>query len=261
MPITLEYMRYTLLTIIHAFGGRRGKSGVLAFLRGEATPGTVDLGAETGVKHLYGVLRGVDHAEVQEAMAALLAARQAEIRKVESGGKELPLLFITETGRRELLRLAGLGFENSSDGLTAEKLLSALTVLAAMISKLRETEGADLCLEHRQLSDLLAKSLGLKAEVYLGSPPGRLQFASLVERSLHSGLLGFLSEVEAQCLRLFCRLAPPQQLDEDALRDLFGVTAHEAVAHKAAEKIISRNWPHRTPAHSVITFFAIARRP
>lgn len=260
LPITLEYMRYLVLEVSKAFDGKRGRNGVLSFLRGEATPSTVELGSDSGIKQLYGVLRGVDIAEIQEALTTLLTARMLEIRKLESSEKDIPLLYITEHGEMELLRLASLGFESASaDGLTSDRLLQSLIIISDLIDKLCD-EDARPEPELRQYMELFGKAMGIKSEVYLATPPGRKQFASLLEKSLHSSIFAYLPELEAQCLRLRSGFTPPHQLDLNCLNDLYGAVDVESFARKSASRIIDRAWEHKSQIHSVLTFFTIARR-
>ncbi|HSL93395.1 MAG TPA: hypothetical protein VK905_02200 [Bacillota bacterium] len=260
MPVTIEYMRYLLLTATHAFDGKRGRSGVLSYLRGEATPNTMELGSDSGIKHLYGVLRGVDAAEIQEVLNSLLTSKQLEIKKLASGDKEIPLLYLTDFGQRELLRLAALGFESvSSEGLTVDRLLQSLIIIADLIDHLN-SQGGEPEAELRQYMELFGKAMGVNAEVYLATPPGRKQFASLLQRHLHSGLFGYLPELEAQCLRLRSGFSPPHQLDLSVMSSLFGTVDVESVARRAGARMVDKSWEHRNSIHSVLSFFTIARR-
>ena len=260
MPVTIEYMRYLLLTATHAFDGKRGRSGVLSYLRGEATPNTMELGSDSGIKHLYGVLRGVDAAEVQEVLNSLLAYRLLEVRKLATGDKEIPLLYVTESGERELLRLASLGFESvGSDGLSVDRLLQSLIILADLMDQLNSS-ASDPEPELRQYLELFGKAMSVSSEVYLATPPGRKQFAALLEKNLHLGLFAFLPELEAQCLRLRSGFSPPHQLDLATMNSLFGTVDVENLARKAAARLTDKAWDHRNPIHSVLSFFTIARR-
>lgn len=260
MPVTIEYMRYLLLSAAHAFDGKRGRSGVLSYLRGEATANTMKLGSDSGIKHLYGVLRGVDTAEIQEVLNSLLTARMLEIRKVASGEQEFPLLYLTEPGQRELTRLSALGFESvGSEGLTVDRLLQSFIMIAALIDKL-SSSGAEPDSEFRQYLELFGKAIGVNAEVHLATQPGRKQFALLLEKHLHSGIFAFLPELEAQCLRLRSGFSPPQQLDLGALNSLFGQVDVEGIARRGASRIVDKAWEHRNAIHSVLSFFTVARR-
>lgn len=260
MPVTIEYMRYLLLTATHAFDGKRGRSGVLSYLRGEATPGTMELGSDSGIKHLYGVLRGVDTAEIQEVLNSLLTSRYLEVRKIASGDKEIPLLYLTEPGQRELLRLAALGFESvGSEGLTVDRLLQSFIIVADLMDKLN-LPGAEIEAELRQYLELFGKAMGVNAEVYLATHPGRKQFAALLEKQLHTGIFAFLPELEAQCLRLRSGFSPPHQLDLGGLNSLFGPTDIESLARRGASRLADKAWGNRNPIHSVVSFFTIARR-
>ena len=105
MPVTMDHMRFFILACTEAFSGKRGRSGVLGYLRGDTTPSTVELGKQKGIANLYGLLKGVDAAETHSVLAYLLQSSLLEIKKVETRGTDMPLLFITAEGRVELQRL------------------------------------------------------------------------------------------------------------------------------------------------------------
>jgi hypothetical protein len=255
MPVTPEHVRFFILTCAEAFTGKRGRSGVLGFLRGETTPSTKELARTAGLEQLFGVLKVVDLAIAQGAMAALITGGMLEVRKVESRGNELPLLFITDRGREELKRLGeqGLGPVRVED-----KMFTVFSDVGQLMDSLR-SEAVELSPRERQCVQLLGKALGLNPVIHMANSPGRRQFVHTLSIALQRNVFAYLPEMEAQCLRAACGIDAKQQLGTEELREAYGEIDISALAHRAAARVAGRGWPEKNQLVSVLGFLAITQ--
>ena len=260
MSVTLEHVRLFILTCTQAFAGKRGRSGIIGYLRGETTQSTVELGRDSGVEDLYGSLKGVDSEAIHDALGKLLTGRMLESRKVEIRGTEMPLLFITDIGLDEIRRIGATGLATVVRGIgTPDKMRRVLTRIGDLLVILKGTE-ANLTEGMQQKVQLLGKALGLKADVHMASPPGRRLFAESLVTALQRHVFAYLPEVEAQCLRHVCGIHTPNQLTGEELTTTYGDIDVSALAQTAAARIAARNWPHKSQLVSVLGFLAITQR-
>lgn len=261
-------IRAYLLLGVRAFSGRRGRSGLVSFLLGEAGASTVTLAREQGIGALDGQLHGTAPADIHRALSDLQHRGFVAVKDTTMQDKVLPLLYLTEQGKLELERLRPLlNIPDSPTALTPEKALLVLTRLGKLMEDINSLSTTSLperlglsAGQYEYYIELLCKALGLKKEVALASPQAARQFAAKLAIALCAEVLCDLPEVEAQAIRLVAGIAVPHQLSAQDFNHYF---PHISVTEKAkmgATRLLSREWQARGQLISVLGFLAMSER-
>lgn len=264
--VSQEEVRVYLLRCAEAFAGRRGRSGVVNFLLGQASPSTLSLAAQQGVSNLFAILKDAEQQELLQSFNALQQLGMLELRHVSLGDKSLPLVFVTSRGLAELeLHRAKLPVPMTIEQRATDNMLLVLQRIGMLIKALRQVTGEELPavvgLTREQLQhylELLCKALHLRPETVLLSPGSQQHFADALEKGLSALIFGELREVEAQCLRLHVDLSMPHQLDKSKLLHYYGVVSIDEQARKAAARLVAREWQAKCQLVSVLSFLALA---
>ena len=265
MNLTQDEIRGLLLLCARAFSGKRGRSGIIKFLLGEASPSTERLARESGVETLHGALAGLAYPEAQQSMTYLERSGLVAIVPIEAQGKTLPLVQVTPRGQAELERLRpGLALPLQATA-SADKMLLVLSRLARLLDGLKAMQLIDLashmeCTESqlRQYIQLLCKVLQLRPEAALATAQARQHFAGVLERGLCTAAFAELTEAEAQALRLYVGLHFKHQLDRESLQQYYDLASPEDKARQAAGRLAGREWQHKHPLVSVLGFLSLA---
>lgn len=264
MNYTLEHIRALVLLCARAFGGKRGRSGIINFLTGEASSNTLDIARESGIAELFNALNGFSYQEIQQTLINLERNGMVETVNVKSGDKTLPLIQVTNKGIRELDRLQPTLPLQGATKANADKVLQVFTKLGKLITALRAVELVDLPsrmaiteAQLRQYVQLLCKVLQLRPEAVLATTHSRQHFATMLERSLCTAVFAELSEVEAQCLRAYTGISLKHQLDRESLGQYYDVKSPEDKARQAAARVASREWQAKNQLVSVLGFLSL----
>lgn len=264
MNLTLDEIRGMLLLCAKAFSGKRGRSGIIKFLLGEASSSTEHLARESGIQALFGALAGLAYPEVQQSISYLERSGFLETVNTEAQGKLLPLMQVTPRGVAELERLRPALLLSGQGTASAEKMLLVLTKLARLLLGLKSAQLLDLavhleCTEGqlRQIVQLLCKVLQLRPEAVLATTHARHHFAAALERGLCSAVFAELTEVQAQALRLYVGMQLKHQLDRETLQQYYDLTSPEDKARQAAGRLTGREWQHKHPLVSVLGFLSL----
>ncbi len=265
MNLTQEEVRALLLLCAKAFSGKRGRSGIVKFLLGEASFSTQHLARESGIQALFGALTGLAYPDVQQSLSHLERSGFVETVQVEAQGKTLPLVQVTPRGLAELDRLRpSIALPLQGSALSADKMLAVLTKLARLLAALKSAQLLDItahmeCTEGqlRQYLQLLCKVLQLRPDAVLTTPQARQHFAGVLERALCVAAFAELTEVEAQALRLYVGIELKHQLDRESLQHYYDLAAPEEKARQAAGRLAGREWQHKHALVSVLGFLSL----
>lgn len=264
MNYTLDQVRGLVLLAAKVFSGKRGRSGLINFLTGEASANTLDIARENGVAELFCALSGFSYREIQQALVNLERSGMVETVNVKSGDKLLPLIQVTNNGRKELERLQPTLPLRCATHANADKMLHVFVKLGKLLTALRADDLLDLAARVgvteaalRQYVYLLCKVLELRSEAVLATIHSRQHFAGMLERTLCVNVFAELTEVEAQCLRLYTGISMRHQLDKERLGQYFDVSSPEDKARQAAARLASREWQARHQLVSVLGFLSL----
>jgi len=264
MSFTSEEVRGMLLLCAKAFSGKRGKSGIIKFLLGEASPSTEHLARGNGISELFGVLAGLDYKDVQQSLSHLERSGFLETVNIEAQGKLLPLMQVTLRGQAELERLRPALALTGQGTASTEKMLFTLTKVARLLEGLKAAQLIDLvahlgCTDGqlRQYVHLLCKVLQLRPEAVLATTHARQHFADVLERGLCTAAFAELTEVEAQALRCYVGMQLKHQLDRESLQHYYDLASPEDKARQAAARLAGREWQNKHPLVSVLGFLGL----
>jgi len=261
-------VRVYILRCADAFAGRRGRTGVVNFLLGQASPNTLSLAAQQGAGELFAICKDAEPEELHQAFNALLQLGMLELRHVTLVDKSLPLVVVTSRGLAELeLNRAKLPQPVTNVQRATDDMLGVLKRIGKLIAALRLTQGDDLPYQaglsgeqFQQYIQLLCKGLHMRPETVLISLGSQQHFADTLEKGLAALVFGELREVEAQCLRHYVGLTMPSQLDEARILHYYGVVSIEERARQGAARLNAREWQAKCPLVSVLGFLALAER-
>lgn len=255
-----------LLRCAEAFAGRRGRTGVVNFLLGQASPSALSLAAQQGVSELFAVCKDAEQQELQQSFNALLQLGMLELRNVTLLDKSLPLVFVTSRGLAELeLHRAKLPLPVTSVQRGTDNILLVLRKISKLVAALRLTQGDELPSQvglsgeqFQHYIQLLCKGLHIRPETVLTSLGAQQHFANTLEKGLAALVFGELREVEAQCLRLYVGLTLPHQLDKASLLHYYGVVSIEERARQGAARLTAREWQAKCQLVSILGFLALS---
>jgi len=255
-----------ILRCAEAFAGRRGRTGVVNFLLGQASPSTLSLAAQQGVSELFAACKDAEPHELQQSFNAMLQLGMLELRDINLLDKSLPLAFVTSRGLAELeLHRAKLPLPVTSAQRGTDNILLVLRKLSKLMAALRHTQGDDLLSQvgfsgeqFQHYIQLLGKGLHIRPETVLMSLGAQQHFADTLEKGLAALVFGELREVEAQCLRLYIGLAWPHQLDKERLLHYYGVVSIEELARQGAARLTAREWQAKCQLVSILGFLALS---
>ncbi|MDP3058962.1 MAG: hypothetical protein Q8N36_05850 [bacterium] len=266
----LNMVRLTLLALVKAFSGSRGKTGVLGFLTGEASRSTLELARSLGISSLHGALGQEKYQELSEYLSNLIVEELVEVKEVKIGDNRYPLLFITAGGENEINRLKFMGFKmpatTSDKSFTPKKVLLVLgqiCKLAALLEDESQTveqisAGLKLTLVSLQsFTNVLAKVVGVP-EGGIDTFPGRKRLGSLIERALRHDVFGMLPEIEAQCLRLSVNFLAPHQMAKEEIESYYHISSFELIANEACERLLSQEMQRKSKIASAIAFLSMS---
>ncbi|MBS3951009.1 MAG: hypothetical protein KGZ53_10170 [Peptococcaceae bacterium] len=263
---TNEQVRGYLLVCTRAFSGKRGRTGLVSFVLGQAGPSTLALAEEQGVAALHGILSMTPPNEIHLALNKLREQGCVEVRDTLIRDRALPLLYLLDKGSFELERLRPiLNLPAARSARTTEKALLVLTRLGKLMEGLA-TQPKESLSEHIALGvqqfehyiELLCKALELKKDVPLSSPQAQRHFANRLEVCLCMSVFAELPEVEAQALRLATGIGLKHQLKEADFAAYYPQTDMHDKARIAAARVLSREWQGRSPLASVIGFLVLS---
>lgn len=264
MSLTLDEIRGMLLLCAKAFSGKRGRSGIIKFLLGEASASTEHLARESGVPGLFGALAGLDYKDIQQSISHLERSGFLETVNIEAQGKLLPLMQVTPRGLAELERLRPALAPTGQGTAGAERMLLIFMRMARLLEGLKASQLIDLaahlgCTEGqlRQYVQLLCKALQLRPEAVLATTHARQHFAVSLERGLCVAAFADLTEAEAQALRCYVGMQLKHQLDREGLQQYYDLASPEDKARQAAAKLAGREWQHKHPLVSVLGFLSL----
>jgi len=265
MNLTLDEVRGMVLLCARAFSGKRGRSGIIKFLLGEASVSTQQLARERGIQALFDSLGDFAYAEVQQSFNYLERSGFVETVAVQVDDRTLPLVQITARGHAELERLRPILPLTGATQSTADKMLLTLTKLGKLIAGLKSGQAEDLgarmgCTDGhlRQYMQLLCKVLQLRPEAVLATVHSRQHLAGVLERALCLGVYADLTEAEAQSLRLYTGMELRHQLSRADLHQYYDIASPEEKARHAAGRLTGREWQHKHPLVSVLGFLSLA---
>lgn len=265
---TKEQMQGYLLLCARAFSGKRGRTGLISFMLGQAGPSTVELAKEQGVGELSGILSASTSQEIHLALTDLQNRGCLEIRDTLIRDRSMPLIYLTDKGSFELERLRpSLSLPLTTAARSPEKVLLVLTRLGKLIeglctqpsSALPHFLGVDDKLFDLYF-ELLCKALDIRKDVPLSSPAAQRQFAARLEIALVSNVFAALPEVEAQAVRLVTGIRAKHQLSAEDFEQYYGHVDIREQARVSAARMLTREWQGKSSLASVIGFLVLSER-
>lgn len=263
---TSEQVRGYLLVCARAFSGKRGRTGLVSFVLGQAGPSTLALAEEHGIAPLYGILSLTTQNEIHRALNRLQEEGCVETKDTIIRDRSFPLLYLLDKGSFELERLRPvLNLPVVSSARTPEKALLVFTRLGKLMEGLtilpKENLPTHMGLGLKQFEhyiELLCKALDIKKDVSLSSPQAQKHFASRLDADLCLSVFAELPEVEAQAIRLVSGIRSKHQLTASDFAAFYPQTDAEDKARIAAARVLSREWQGRSPLASVIGFLVLS---
>lgn len=263
---TSDQVRGCLLVCARAFSGKRGRTGLVSFLLGQAGPSTVALAQEHDIVALHGILSMTPQNEIYLALNQLQEQGCIETRETIIRDRSFPLLYLLDKGSFELERLRPiLNLPASSSARTPEKALLVLTrlgkLMEGLVNQPQESLPTHLGLGVQQFEhyiELLCKSLEIKKDVALSSPQAQRHFATRLEIDLCLSVFAELPEVEAQAMRLVTGIGLKHQLTKLDFAAYYPDIDVQGKARVAAARVLSREWQGRSPLASVIGFLVLS---
>jgi len=266
---TSEQVRGYLLVCARALSGKRGRTGLVSFVMGQAGPSTVALAKDHGIASLHGVLSQTSQNEIYSALNQLQEQGCVEIRDTIIRDRSLPFIYLLDKGSFELERLRPvLNLPTTTSARTPEKALLVLTrlgkLMEGLVNQPKDSLPVHIGLSVQQFEhylELLCKALDIKKEIVLSSPQAQKHFANRLEVGLCLHVFAELPEIEAQAIRLVTNIGLKHQLAEADFASYYPQIDAYDKARLAAARVLSREWQGRSPLASVIGSWFSASHP